>query len=96
MRFRSLTEADIEHIVGIQLRGLDDRLAARRLALEVTDEARAWLARKGYDPVYGARPLKRLIQREISDTLALALLEGAFGEGDTVTVDLAGDDLTLK
>ena len=96
VRFRALTEADIEHIVGIQLRGLDQRLAVRRLALEVTDEARAWLARAGYDPVYGARPLKRLIQRSISDTLALALLEGRFSEGDTVTVDVAGDDLTLK
>ncbi|HEV7887002.1 MAG TPA: AAA family ATPase [Acidimicrobiales bacterium] len=96
VRFRALTEADIEHIVGIQLRELDRRLAARRLALEVTPEARAWLARKGYDPVYGARPLKRLIQREIGDTLALALLEGRYTEGDTVTVDVAGDDLVLK
>jgi ATP-dependent Clp protease ATP-binding subunit ClpB len=96
VRFRALTEADIEHIVGIQLRVLDRRLAARRLSLEVTDEARAWLARKGYDPVYGARPLKRLIQREIGDTLALALLEGRYADGDTVTVDVAGDDLVLK
>jgi ATP-dependent Clp protease ATP-binding subunit ClpB len=96
VRFRSLTEADIEHIVGIQLRELDQRLAARRLSLEVTDEARAWLAHKGYDPVYGARPLKRLIQREISDKLALSLLDGRFTEGATVTVDVAGDDLVLK
>ena len=96
VRFRQLTEADIEHIVVIQLRELDERLAARRLSLEVTDEAKAWLARKGYDPVYGARPLKRLIQRSISDTLALALLEGRYGDGDTVTVDVAGDELTLK
>jgi ATP-dependent Clp protease ATP-binding subunit ClpB len=96
VRFRALTEADIEHIVGIQLRQLEARLAARRLALEVSDDARAWLARKGYDPVYGARPLKRLIQREISDKLALSLLEGRYGDGDTVTVDVAGDDLALK
>jgi ATP-dependent Clp protease ATP-binding subunit ClpB len=96
VRFRALTEADIEHIVAIQVRLLERRLEARRLRLEVSDEARAWLARAGYDPVYGARPLKRLIQRSISDTLALALLEGRYTEGDTVTVDVAGDELTLK
>ncbi|MDQ1437010.1 MAG: ATP-dependent Clp protease ATP-binding subunit ClpB [Acidimicrobiaceae bacterium] len=96
VRFRALTEADIEHIVVIQLRELDERLAQRRLRLEVADEAKAWLARKGYDPVYGARPLRRLIQRQIGDPLALALLEGRYVEGDTVTVDVAGDDLTLK
>jgi ATP-dependent Clp protease ATP-binding subunit ClpB len=96
VRFRSLTEADIEHIMGIQLRGLEARLAARRLTLEVSDEARRWLAHKGYDPVYGARPLKRVIQREIADTLALALLEGRYPEGSVVWFDVAGDDLTLK
>jgi ATP-dependent Clp protease ATP-binding subunit ClpB len=96
VRFRSLTEADIVHIVTIQLRQLDRRLAARRLTLEVTDEARAWLSQRGYDANYGARPLKRLIQREIGDTLALALLEGRYVDGDSVTVDVAGDDLILK
>src|SRR5207253_9263754 len=82
IRFRSLTEADIAKIVDIQLRILADRLAQRRLVLEVTDEARAWIAHKGYDPVYGARPLKRVIQREISDPLALALPEGRSAEGN--------------
>jgi ATP-dependent Clp protease ATP-binding subunit ClpB len=96
VRFRSLTEADIEHIVGIQLRQLDERLAARRLTLEVSDEARRWLARKGFDEHYGARPLKRLIQRQIGDPLALALLEGRYAEGSVVRVDVAGDDLVLK
>ena len=96
VRFRSLTEADIVHIVTIQLRLLDRRLAARRLSLEVTDDARAWLARRGFDANYGARPLKRLIQREIGDTLAMALLEGRYADGDAVTVDVAGDDLVLK
>jgi ATP-dependent Clp protease ATP-binding subunit ClpB len=89
VHFRSLTEEDISQIVDIQLRGLDQRLAERRLGLVVTDAARAWLSRRGYDPVYGARPLKRLIQREISDRLALALLEGRYQEGSTVTVDAA-------
>ncbi len=96
VRFRELTEADIEHIVVIQVRHLRERLAKRRLGLEVSDEAAAWLARTGYDPVYGARPLKRVIQRHIADPLALALLEGRYAEGDTVTVDVAGDELVLK
>jgi ATP-dependent Clp protease ATP-binding subunit ClpB len=87
VRFRSLTEKDLEKVVDIQLKHLAQRLSERRLELDVTDEAKAWLARKGYDPVFGARPLKRLIQREISDPLALALLEGRYNEGDTVTVD---------
>ena len=85
--FRSLTEADLEHVVEIQLRGLEKRLMDRRLTLVVTDEAKAWLAHTGYDPVFGARPLKRLIQREINDPLALSLLEGKYTDGDTVTVD---------
>jgi ATP-dependent Clp protease ATP-binding subunit ClpB len=96
VRFRALTEDDIGRIVDIQLIHLDRRLGDRRLALDVTDEARAWLARRGYDPAYGARPLKRLIQREIGDRLALALLEGRYGDGETVVVGVAGDDLVLK
>ncbi|HET6914940.1 MAG TPA: ATP-dependent chaperone ClpB [Acidimicrobiales bacterium] len=88
VHFRSLTEKDLEGVVEIQLRGLVARLAeSRRLTLEVTPAAREWLARRGYDPAFGARPLKRLIQREISDPLALALLEGRYSDGDTVTVD---------
>jgi ATP-dependent Clp protease ATP-binding subunit ClpB len=87
VRFRSLTEADLEAVVEIQLAGLSRRLADRRLSLEVTDAAKAWLAHRGYDPVFGARPLKRLIQREISDPLAMALLEGRYSDGDVVTVD---------
>jgi ATP-dependent Clp protease ATP-binding subunit ClpB len=96
IRFRSLTRDDLAAIVSIQLRGLEKRLAARRLGLEVTDEARQWLAERGYDEAYGARPLKRLIQRSISDALASALLEGRYEEGSTVTVDVAGEDLVLK
>jgi ATP-dependent Clp protease ATP-binding subunit ClpB len=95
IHFRSLTQEDIEHIVEIQLRDLDRRVAARRLSLVVTDRAKAWLAATGFDEAYGARPLKRLIQREISDALALALLEGRYPEGSTVTVDVDGDDLVL-
>jgi ATP-dependent Clp protease ATP-binding subunit ClpB len=87
VRFRSLTEADLTLVVDIQLEGLSRRLAERRLSLDVTDAAKAWLAHRGFDPVFGARPLKRLIQREINDPLALALLEGRYNDGDTVTVD---------
>ena len=96
VRFRSLTEDDISAIVVIQLRQLHERLAARRLSLQVTDSARRWLAHRGYDPAYGARPLRRLIQREIGDKLALSLLEGRYPEGSEVTVDVEGDELVLR
>ena len=91
VRFRPLTETDLVSIVDIQLRSLAQRLADRRLSLEVTDGAKRALAAKGFDPAFGARPLKRLIQREIGDKLALAVLEGRYLEGDTVTVDVEGD-----
>jgi ATP-dependent Clp protease ATP-binding subunit ClpB len=94
VRFRSLSEEDISAIVTIQLAALEARLAARRLTLIVTDEATAWLGHRGFDPAYGARPLKRLIQREIADRLALALLEGDYPEGSTVTVDAAAPVMT--
>jgi ATP-dependent Clp protease ATP-binding subunit ClpB len=93
--FRTLTQEDIVAIVEIQLRDLERRMEARRLSLRVTDAAKGWLAAKGFDPAYGARPLKRLIQREISDPLALALLEGRYTEGATVTVDADDDGIRL-
>jgi ATP-dependent Clp protease ATP-binding subunit ClpB len=96
VRFRSLTREDIGQILEIQLRGLAGRLALRRLELDVTDDAKVWLAERGYDEAYGARPLKRLIQRTISDPLALALLEGRYGDGARVVVDVAGDEIVLK
>jgi ATP-dependent Clp protease ATP-binding subunit ClpB len=92
IRFRSLTEADLAQIVGIQLGLLRKRMADRRIALDVTDAAMALLAREGYDPSFGARPLKRVIQREISDPVAMLVLEGKVGEGGTVTVHTAGGD----
>ena len=96
IRFRALTPEDMRPIVDIQLSELERRVAARRLELVVTGAARDWLATKGYDPTYGARPLKRLIQREVGDTLATAILAGTFGDGDTVTVDIQGEDLILR
>jgi ATP-dependent Clp protease ATP-binding subunit ClpB len=92
VRFRSLTEDDLVEIVDIQLAGLAGRLAERRLALDVSDEAKLLLAARGYDPDFGARPLKRLIQREIGDALALAILEGRYLDGDTVSVAVDGPD----
>jgi ATP-dependent Clp protease ATP-binding subunit ClpB len=89
--FHSLTQADIERIVHIQLRRLETLLAARRITIQLTADARAWLAERGYDPVYGARPLKRAIQRELQDPLALEILEGRVREGDHVVADVSGD-----
>jgi ATP-dependent Clp protease ATP-binding subunit ClpB len=96
VHFLPLDEKDLEKIVDIQLQSLEKRLASRRLQLEVTSEAKHWLAENGYDPVYGARPLKRLIQRSIGDPLAIALLEGRYSEGSTVTVDVKGTELTFS
>jgi ATP-dependent Clp protease ATP-binding subunit ClpB len=96
VRFRSLTEDDIGQVLEIQLHQLESRMAERKLSLEVSGDARRWLARRGYDPDYGARPLKRLIQHAIVDPLALELLSGLYRDGDTVHVDVAGDDIVLK
>jgi ATP-dependent Clp protease ATP-binding subunit ClpB len=96
VRFRALTEDDLAQIVGIQLRGLRDRLAARRITLEITDEAMSALAHQGYEPAFGARPLKRVIQRELADALAMAILDGKVAEGDTVTVDADGGAVTIR
>jgi ATP-dependent Clp protease ATP-binding subunit ClpB len=96
IRFRALGREDMAAIVEIQLRALRKRLAARRLTLEVTDAGMEALAEMGYDPVFGARPLKRLLSRTIADPLALALLEGRFAEGDTVVVDAEGGEVVLR
>ncbi len=95
--FDPLSEAQLESIVDIQLGQLGDRLAARRLTLEVSDDARAWLASRGYDPAYGARPLRRLIQQAIGDQLAKKLLAGEIRDGDPVPVTVAegGEGLQL-
>ena len=94
--FDALSRADIERIVEIQMQGLRRRLAERKLRVELTDDARTYLANAGYDPHFGARPLKRLIQRQIQDPLALLLLSGEVKEGDTVVVEAGGDGLALR
>ena len=85
--FDRLSEADLRKIVDLQLARLTQRLSAQKLTLQLTDEAKTLLAFEGYDPVYGARPLKRIIQRQLLDPLSLELLEGKFHEGETIRVE---------
>ena len=85
--FHRLSLEHIKGIVDIQLGLLRKRLAERDITLEITDAAKTYLAQQGYDPAYGARPLKRLIQKEIQDQVALGLLKGDFRDGDTIRVD---------
>jgi ATP-dependent Clp protease ATP-binding subunit ClpB len=94
--FAPLDRDQITAIVDIQLGHLRRRLEARRLALEVTDAAKTLLGREGYDPTFGARPLKRTIQRRVQDPLALKLLEGEFKDGDTVVVDADRDQIVFR
>ena len=94
--FEPLTREQLADIVELQLARLRQRLAERRIELEVTDAAKELLAEEGWDPAYGARPLKRAIQRLVENPLALELLEGRFGEGDTVRVDAADGDLVFE
>ena len=95
VRFRPLSQADLAVIVGVQLAKLAGRLAERRLTLDVTPDAESRLARAGYDPDFGARPLRRVLQRQIEDPLALALLEGRYVEGATVTVKVVDERIVL-
>ena len=89
--FDPLTKAELGRIVDIQLARMDERLADHRLTLSVTEAARTWLADEGYDPAYGARPLRRLVQREIGDRLARMILSGEVLDGQSVVVDVADD-----
>ncbi|MFZ1310249.1 MAG: AAA family ATPase [Candidatus Microthrix parvicella] len=96
VRFRELTRADIDQIVDIQLDRLRRRLTDRRIGLALTEEARTRLADEGFDPDYGARPLKRVIQRQLGDRLAMAILEGTVTENSEVTIDIADGDYQLS
>ncbi|MFK4791164.1 ATP-dependent Clp protease ATP-binding subunit [Microbacterium sp. ZW T5_56] len=89
--FHALTEDDLAQIVELAVDALQKRLADRRLTLAVTPDARAWLAERGYDPLFGARPLRRLMQKEIQDRLAKGILSGNVRDGSMVTVDVAAD-----
>ena len=94
--FKPLTLEEIEQIVDLQIADLQRRLADRRLTVEVTEEARVLIAREGYDPVYGARPLKRFIQREVETRIGRALLSGEIHDGSTIILAVEGDELTVR
>jgi len=94
--FHSLRADQLTAIVEIQLRDLVQRLAERRIALELTDAAKAWLAERGYDPMFGARPLKRALQRELANPLGKAIVKGEIRDGAGVLVDAKGGKLIFK
>ncbi|MCE5266163.1 MAG: ATP-dependent chaperone ClpB [Deltaproteobacteria bacterium] len=94
--FRALSMEDIERIIDIQLGLIRKRLQERKLSLELTEEAKHYIAQAGYSPVYGARPLKRVLQKQILDPMALQLLEGAFAEGDRIVIDHEGDRVVFR
>jgi ATP-dependent Clp protease ATP-binding subunit ClpB len=94
--FDRLSDEEIKHIVGLQLDRLAKRLEGQNILLEVTPGARALVAKEGYDPVYGARPLKRAIQREILDPLSMEILQGRFKEGDRIEVEEKDGEITFN
>jgi ATP-dependent Clp protease ATP-binding subunit ClpB len=94
--FTQLTEADLLEIVDIQLERVVKRLAERRITFEISTEAKKALARQGYDPLYGARPLKRVIQTEVLDRLAMEILEGRLHEGTIASVDYNGESFDFR
>ena len=85
----------LRSIVDLMVKDLQKRLEERKLSIEVTEAAKAWLAKEGFDPVYGARPLRRAIERYVENPLSTKLLSGEFREGDTITVDLVKNELTF-
>ncbi|MBI1243646.1 MAG: ATP-dependent chaperone ClpB [Alphaproteobacteria bacterium] len=93
--FRRLSRANMKGVVAIQLKHLEKLLADRKIALDLDDAAREWLAEAGYDPLYGARPLKRIIQRELQNRLATQILSGTIKDGDTVRVSVAKNELSI-
>ncbi|MBO6690217.1 MAG: ATP-dependent chaperone ClpB [Henriciella sp.] len=94
--FKRLGRGEIDHIVDIQIGRLEGLLKDRKMQIKLAEGARQWLADKGYDPIYGARPLKRVIQKELQDPLARLLLEGRVHDGETIKVDVDGDSLTIN
>ena len=93
--FHELTEEQLRSIVDLLVKDLQERLADRKLGVEITEEAKSWLAKEGFDPIYGARPLRRAIERYVENPLSTRLLQGEFNAGDTIIVDLVDDALTF-
>ncbi len=94
--FHRLSREDLADIVEIQLGYLQERLSGRNMEVRITDAAKEQLAADGYDPIYGARPLKRLIQRQIENALAKRILAGEFAEGDCIEIDAAGEGYAFR
>jgi ATP-dependent Clp protease ATP-binding subunit ClpB len=94
--FKPLTLEEIEQIVDLQVAALQQRLADRRMRVELTEPARELIAREGYDPVYGARPLRRFIQREVETRIGRALLSGEIHDGSTIVLDAEDGDLAVR
>jgi len=93
--FHELTEEQLRSIVDLLVKDLQKRLAERKLGLELTKKAKVWLAKEGYDPLYGARPLRRAIERYVENPVSTKILRGEFNQGDTIMVDLVGKALTF-
>ena len=94
--FKPLTLKEIERIVQLQVRGLAARLSEQRISVQLSDAAVELIAREGYDPVYGARPLRRFIQREVETRIGRALLSGEIADGATITLDADGEELVVR
>jgi len=93
--FHPLTKEHLKSIVDLLVHEVEQRLAERRIKLEVNEEARAWLVQKGYDPMYGARPLRRAVQKYVENPISTKILQGEFKEGDTITIGLKEDNLSF-
>ena len=90
--FSQLSPEDMERIVDLQMEQVRERLSEHGIEVDITDSARTWLAQEGYDPAFGARPLKRALQKHVESPLSIRILQGEFGEGDRVIVDFAEED----
>jgi ATP-dependent Clp protease ATP-binding subunit ClpC len=93
--FHPLSDEHLRSIVDLLIREVERRLAERKIKLEVNEEAKTWLVQKGYDPVYGARPLRRAIQRYVENPISTKILQGEFEEGDTIAISLKEDNLSF-
>jgi ATP-dependent Clp protease ATP-binding subunit ClpC len=93
--FHELSEEQLRQVVDLLAKDLQKRLAERKLSVEITEKAKSWLAKEGYDPVYGARPLRRALEKYVENPLAVKVLGGEFKEGDTIIVDTADEGLTF-